>query len=176
MIGAAAYNPLVHQLSVARRLDVMENARLFALVAMATADAYIAVFDAKYTYNFWRPVTAIRNGDRHDNGAIERDAAWESIIPTPMHPEYPFAHCISAQSAATVLEAFFGDAIPTVGLTSTTAPGVNRSYVKLSEYVAEVINARVYDGVHYRTSGEAGAAMGRKIGQYTVENYLKPIR
>jgi hypothetical protein len=76
MIGAAAYNPLVHQLSVARRLDVMENARLFALVAMATADAYIAVFDAKYTYNFWRPVTAIRNGDRHDNGAIERDAAW----------------------------------------------------------------------------------------------------
>jgi len=176
MIGAAAYNPLVRQLSVVKRLDVIDNARLFALVAMATADAYIAVFDAKYTYNFWRPVTAIRNGDRHDNGAIERDAAWESIIPTPMHPEYPCAHCISAQSAATVLEAFFGDAIPTVGLTSTTAPGVNRSYVKLSEYVAEVINARVYDGVHYRTSGEAGAAMGRKIGQYTVENYLKPIR
>jgi hypothetical protein len=175
MIGAAAYNPLVHQLSVAKRLDVIENARLFALVAMATADAYIAVFDAKYTYNFWRPVTAIRNGDRHDNGAIERDAAWESIIPTPMHPEYPCAHCISAQSAATVLEAFFGDAIPTVGLTSTTAPGVKRNYVNLSEYVAEVVNARVYDGVHYRTSGEVGAAMGRKIGQYTVENYLQPV-
>jgi hypothetical protein len=176
MTGAAAYNPVVRQLSVAKRFDVIENARLFALVAMATADAYIAVFDAKYTYNFWRPVTAIRNGDRQDNGAIERDAAWESFIPTPMHPEYPCAHCISAQAAATVLETYFGDAIPTVGLTSTTAPGVTRSYIKLSEYVAEVINARVYDGVHYRASGEVGAAMGRKIGQYTVENYLKPIR
>jgi hypothetical protein len=175
MTGAAAYNPVVRQLSVTKRLDVIDNARLFALVGMATADAYIAVFDAKYTYNFWRPITAIRNGDRHDNGAIERDAAWESIIPTPMHPEYPCAHCISAQSAATVLEAFFGDAIPTVGLTSTTAPGMTRSYVKLSEYVAEVVNARVYDGVHYRTSGEVGAAMGRKIGQYTMENYLQPV-
>ncbi len=176
MTGATAYNPVVRQLSVTKHLDVIDNARLFALVGMATADAYIAVFDAKYTYNFWRPITAIRNGDRHDNGAIERDAAWEPIIPTPMHPEYPCAHCISAQAAATVLETFFGDTIPTVGLTSTTAPGVTRSYVKLSEYVAEVVNARVYDGVHYRASGEVGAAMGRKIGQYTVENYLKPIR
>src|SRR4029453_11537449 len=126
MIGAAAYNPLVRQLSVAKGLDVIENARLFALVAMATADAYIAVFDAKYTYNFWRPVTAIRNGDRHGNDAIERDAAWGPIIPTPTHPEFPFAHCITQSAAASVLGAFFGDSIPAVKLTSTTAPGATR--------------------------------------------------
>ena len=152
----------------------MENARLFALVAMATADAYIAVFDAKYTYNFWRPVTAIRNGDRHGNGAIERDAAWEPIIPTPMHPEYPCAHCITQSAAASVLESFFGDAIPAVKLTSTTASGVTRNFGKLSDYVAEVINARIYDGVHYRKSGEVGGEMGRKIGDYTVRNHLTP--
>ena len=107
---------------------------------------------------------------------IERDAAWEPIISTPMHPEYPCAHCISASSATTVLEAFFGDAIPTVRLTSTTAPGVTRSFDKLSDYAAEVINARVYDGVHYRTSGKVGAEMGRSIGEHTVQNYLSPVR
>jgi hypothetical protein len=176
LTGAGCYNPMVRQLSVAKGLDVIDNARLFALVAMATADAYIAVFDAKYTYNFWRPVTAIRNGDRHGNDANERDAAWEPIIPTPMHPEYPCAHCISTQSAATVLEAFFGDSIPTVTLTSTTAPGVTRTFAKLSDYVGEVINARVYDGVHYRKSGEVGAEMGRSIGDYTVRNQLLPVR
>ena len=175
LTGAATYNPLVRQLSAAKGLGVLENARLFALVAMATADAYIAVFDAKYTYNFWRPVTAIRNGDRHDNGGVERDAAWEPIIPTPMHPEYPCAHCITQSACASVLEAFFGDAIPAVTLTSTTAPGVTRSFVKLSDYVAEVINARVYDGVHYRTSGEVGAEMGRKIAEYTLRNHLSPV-
>lgn len=176
LTGAATYFPIVRQLSAAKRLDVLENARLFALAAMATADAFIAVFDAKYTYNFWRPVTAIRNGDRHGNDAIERDAAWEPFIPTPMHPEYPCAHCISAQAAAGVLQASFGDAIPAVKLTSSTAPGVTRSFAKLSDYVAEVVNARVYDGVHYRTSGEVGADMGRKIAELTVQNYLLPLR
>lgn len=176
LTGAATYNPLVRQLSAAKRLDVIDNARLFALVAMATADAYISVFDAKYTYNFWRPVTAIRNGDGYGNDAIERDAAWEPFIPTPMHPEYPCAHCITQSAAASVLQAFFGDAIPAVKLTSTTAPGVTRSFVKLSDYVAEVINARIYDGVHYRTSGEVGADMGRRIGEYAVHNHLAPAR
>jgi hypothetical protein len=79
-------------------------------------------------------------------------------------------------AAASVLEALFGDAVSPFTLTSPTAPGVSRSFVRLSDYVAEVINARVYDGVHYRISGEVGAAMGRQIGEYTVQNYLKPVR
>jgi PAP2 superfamily len=174
--GPGTYNPMVQQLAAAKKLEVLENARLFALVAMATADAGFAIFDAKYTYNFWRPVTAIRNGDRDDNDATERDPAWEPLIATPMHPEYPCAHCNTQAAAASVLEALFGDAVPTFTLTSPTAPGVSRSFVRLSDYVAEVINARVYDGVHYRTSGEVGAALGRQIGEYTVQNYLKPVR
>jgi hypothetical protein len=175
-IGPATYNPVARQLSAAKQLEVMENARLFALASMAGADALIAVLDAKYTYNFWRPVTAIRNGDLDDNDATERDPAWEPFIATPMHPEYPCAHCITQASVASVLEAFFGDAVPPFTLTSPTAPGVTRSFVRLSDYVAEVINARVYDGVHFRTSGEVGAAMGRQIGAYAVQNYLQPGR
>jgi PAP2 superfamily len=175
LTGPATYNPVVRQLSVAKGLDILDNARLFALFSMATADASIAIFDAKYTYNFWRPVTAIRNADLDGNNATERDPTWEPMIATPMHPEYPCAHCISQGSAASVLEAFFGDAVPTFTMMSTTAPGVTRKFSRLSDYVTEVVNARVYDGVHYRTSGEVGAAMGRKNGQYAVQNYLKPI-
>ena len=175
LTGPATYNPVVRQLSVAKGLDILDNARLFALFSMATADASIAIFDAKYAYNFWRPVTAIRNADMDGNNATERDPNWEPMITTPMHPEYPCAHCISQGSAASVLEAFFGDAVPTFTMTSTTAPGVTRKFSRLSDYVTEVVNARVYDGVHYRTSGEVGAEMGRKNGQYAVQNYLKPI-
>jgi hypothetical protein len=91
-----------------------------------------------------------------------------------MHPEYPCAHCISQAAVAGVLEHFFGDAIPSVKLTSSTAPGVTRTYGKLSDYVAEVIDARIYDGVHYRTSGEVGADMGRRIADYTVRSHLLP--
>jgi hypothetical protein len=159
-----------------KTLDLLDNARLFALYAMAMADSYIAVFDAKYTYPFWRPVTAIRNGDIDGNDATERAPAWEPFIATPMHPEYPCAHCINSAAGAAVLEAFFGDVVPPFSLTSPTASGVTRKFSRLSDYVRESIDARVYDGVHYRTSGEAGAAMGRKIGEYTVQNYLKPVR
>ncbi len=175
LTGPATYNPVVRQLAAAKGLDVLDNARLFALFSMATADASIEIFDAKYAYNFWRPVTAIRNADLDGNNATERDPTWEPFIATPMHPEYPCAHCIAQGSAASVLDAFFGDAVPTFTMTSTTAPGVTRKFSKLSDYVTEVVNARVYDGVHYRTSGEVGATMGRKNGQYAVQNYLKPI-
>jgi hypothetical protein len=175
LTGPATYNPVIRQLAATKSLDLLDNARLFALFSMATADASIAIFDAKYAYNFWRPVTAIRNADLDGNNATERDATWEPFIATPMHPEYPCAHCISQSSAATVLEAFFGDSVPMFTMTSTTAPGVTRKFSRLSDYVAEVVNARVYDGVHYRTSAETGAAMGRKNGRFAVQNHLKPV-
>ncbi len=176
LTGAATYNPVVRQLSAAKGLDVLDNARLFALSSIATADAAVAIFEAKYAYNFWRPVTAIRNADIDGNDATAIDAAWEPFIPTPMHPEYPCAHCTFQGSAAGVLQTLFGDSVPKFTMTSTTAPGVSRSFDRLSDYVAEVINGRIYEGVHYRASGEASAAMGRKIGEYTVQNYLKPVR
>ncbi len=174
MTGPALHNPIARQLVATKHRDILDNARLFALYAMAMADSYIAVFDAKYTYNFWRPVTAIRNGDVDGNDSTERDPTWEPFIPTPMHPEYPCAHCINSAAGAAVLEFFFGDAVPTFSLTNSTAPGITRSFSRLSDYVSESIDARVYDGVHYRTSGEVGAAMGRKIGDYAVQNFLKP--
>ena len=91
-----------------------------------------------------------------------------------MHPEYPCAHCIFQGTAAGVLQALYGDTVPKFTLSSTAAPGINRSFERLSDYVADVVNGRIYEGVHYRFSGEVGAAMGRNISQYVVQNFLKP--
>jgi hypothetical protein len=176
LTGPATYNPVARQVAAAKGLDTLDNARLLALSAIATADAAVAVFDAKYAYGFWRPVTAIRCADIDGNDATELDAAWEPFATTPMHPEYPCAHCIFQGSAASVLQALYGDTVPRFTLTSTTAPGVSRSFDRLSDYVADVVNGRVYEGVHFRTSGEVGAAMGSQIGQYVVQNYLKALR
>jgi PAP2 superfamily len=174
--GAGSFNQIVQQVAAAKKLDILDNARLYALAYLATADAFIAIFDAKYTYKFWRPLTAIRNADNDGNAATELDAAWTPFIATPMHPEYPCAHCIAQSSAAAVLKSVFGDAVPmTVVMTSPTAPGVTRKFNRLSEYTTEIINARIYDGVHYRASGEVGVEMGRKIGEYVLQNYLKPV-
>lgn len=175
LVGPAAYSPLAQQIAAAKQLDLLDHARLLALVSMATADAAVAVFDAKYTYQFWRPITAIRNGDQDGNDATTRDPTWEPHLPTPMHPEYPCAHCTIQGSAARVLELLVGNDIQTVALTSSTAPGVTRRFNTLSEYVAEVIDARIYGGMHYRGSGEVGVELGRRVGEEVVRRQLLPL-
>src|SRR6185295_4497709 len=121
------------------------------------------VFDAKYAYNLWRPVTAIRNADQTGNSATPRDAGWLPLGETPMHPEYPCAHCISSAAVATVLRGLFGDALPAVTLESPSAPGVPRHFTRLTDYEEEVSNARVWAGFHYRFSTVVGRDMGHKI-------------
>jgi hypothetical protein len=175
LTGTATYNPVTRHLATVQKLDLLDSARLFALSGMATADAAIAIFDAKYAHGFWRPVTAIRNGDIDGNDATTLDANWEPMINTPMHPEYPCAHCTFQAAAAGVLQALYGDSVPKFSISSTTAPGVNRSFERLSDYVAEVVNARIYEGVHYRTSGEVGAALGRNVAQEVVRTRLLPV-
>jgi hypothetical protein len=174
--GAATYNPVTRHLAKVKALDLLDTARLFALSGMATADTAVAIFDAKYAHGFWRPVTAIRNGDIDDNDATTLDAGWEPMIATPMHPEYPCAHCTFQGAAAGVLQALYGDQVPRFSLTSTAAPGVTRSFERLSDYVAEVVNGRIYEGVHYRTSGEVGAALGRSVAEEVVKTQLRPLR
>ena len=113
-------------------MSLIDSARFMALVSVAVADAYIAVMDAKYHYDFWRPITAIRNGDMDDNTATERDATWQPIDNTPMHPEYPCAHCIGSSAWQRRRRPIFGTAeILRVAMTSTTAPGVTHRWSNL---------------------------------------------
>ncbi len=157
--------------------DVTANARLLAVAAVAMDDAAIAVFDAKYAYNFWRPITAIRNGDLDGNDATARDPGWTPFIDTPMHPEYPCAHCIVSGALGAVLDAEIGAGqTPLLTAVSPTAPGVVRTWTRISDFVQEVADGRVYDGVHYRNSTETGTAMGRKIGALAASTLIPATR
>ena len=170
--GPRTYNPIVRQIASARKMDLVDCARLYALTSMAGTDAFIAVFDAKYTYNLWRPVTAIRNADLTSNPATPREASWQPLGVTPMHPEYPCAHCIVAAAVATVLQNVAGNETGEITLTSPTAPGVTRKWTRLQDYSDEVSNARIYAGFHYRFSTDAGKDMGKKIGDLTVATQM----
>jgi hypothetical protein len=173
LTGARTYNPIVRQVALAKKMDVVDCARLFALASMAGSDALIAVFDGKYAHHLWRPVTAIRNADQTSNPATPHDASWLPLGDTPMHPEYPCAHCITSAAISTVLQAVAGDDIGEISLTSPTAPGVTRKWTRLQDYSDEVSNARIYAGFHYRFSTEVGKDMGKKIGELTVKTQLR---
>jgi hypothetical protein len=170
----AIYFPLLQAVATQPGREVTRNARLLAVAAQAMDDALIAVFDAKYHYAFWRPITAIRNGDLDGNDATERDAGWLPFIDTPMHPEYPCAHCIVAATVGAIVKADVGSGpLPRLATTSPALPGVTRSWTQVDDFVQEVSNARIYDGVHYRNSTEVGAAMGKKIGEWAVAKSLE---
>jgi PAP2 superfamily len=168
------YHGVVRSVADMPGRDATQNARLFAAVTQAMDDAMIAVFDAKYRYNFWRPSTAIRNGDIDGNDATEREASWAPFIDEPMHPEYPSAHSILASVVATVLRAEVGAGpMPVLTTTSPSAKGAARRWTKVDDFTQEVANARIYEGVHYRFSTEVGAAMGKQIGELAVTKYLR---
>ena len=170
-----AYHPFVRQLATAKQMDVVDSARLMALAAVGLTDAIIAVLDAKYHYNFWRPITAIRNGDIDGNPATDREATWQPIANTPMHPEYPCAHCIQSGSVAGVVKGVLGTAdIPEIAVTSPTAPGVTRRWTNMTAFADEIASARIWAGFHYRFSTRVGTEMGYQIGEYVVKNVMQP--
>jgi hypothetical protein len=173
--GAPSYNGIIRQAVANKKLSDVETARVMALAFMAATDSLIAVFDAKYAYEFWRPITALRNGDLHGNPAIARDPGWVPLVDAPLHPEYPCAHCISSAAVAKVLQNELGDEV-SLTMTSPFLPGVTRKWTRISDYAKEVSNARIWSGVHYRNSAEVGARMGDQIGTYATANYLRPLR
>jgi len=172
-----AWQAAARELSIKMQLPLAECARLFALLNMSLANAYIVNWDAKYTYNFWRPVTAIRNGDQDGNAATERDAGWTSFNPTPMHPEYPSQATINATIAAAVLESVFGPvkAIPFTA-TDVRDPKRTRPFASLADMAEEQKNVRVWGGVHYRFAIRTSEDVGRTVAAYMIANTLKPAR
>ena len=172
-----AWQAAARELAMKKELPLAECARLFALLNMSLANAYIVNWDAKYTYNFWRPVTAIRNGDQDGNDATERDAAWTSFNPTPMHPEYPSQATINATIASAVLESVFGPvkAIPFTA-TDVRDPKRTRQFASLADMAEEQKNVRVWGGVHYRFAIRTSEDVGRKVAAHMIENTLEPVR
>jgi hypothetical protein len=169
-----AYHPFVRQLVTAKQMDIVDSARFMAFMAIGINDAITAVLDAKYHYNFWRPITAIRNGDVDGNPATDREATWQPIANTPMHPEYPCSHCIQSGAVAGVIKAVLGTVdIPEIAMTSPTAPGVTHRWTNMKAYTEEIANARIWAGFHYRFSTRVGTEMGYAIGEYVAKNVMK---
>jgi membrane-associated phospholipid phosphatase len=168
------WDQIAQEVAVAHGNSLVQNARLFALVNLAQADAMIAVWDAKYTYNFWRPVTAIRAADTDGNPATAADPAWTSFLVTPAHPSYISGHSGQSGAAAAALAAFFGtDAIP-FSLGTDSLPGVTRSFASFSAAAQEMSDSRVYAGIHWRFDVQAGQTLGYEVGNYIFRHFLRP--
>ena len=172
---APAWQEAARQIAAAKGLGLAENARLFALLNMGMANTFINDWDAKFTYNYWRPVTAIRNGDLDGNDATERDPGWTSVNATPMHPEYPSQAAIVAGVSAGVLELVVASAasVPFT-VTDLMDPKLKRQFTGIAQLAEEQNLVRIWGGIHFRNSLEVGVDMGRKIAAYLVENSLKP--
>ena len=171
---SAIWNSVARGVIAARGLNLSSAARTFALMYIAGADASIACFDAKYTYNFWRPITAIQRADEDGNDNTVPDLNWRPLITTHQHPEYPSGHSTNSSAMATVLALVFGDD-PGVPIVATSPRNVTfpRSWMTFSQGVEEVIDARVYIGFHFRTSDETGARLGRQVARFVVNHALR---
>jgi hypothetical protein len=163
-------NAVARAASQTRKLSMHENARLFALLHTAAADALIVAFKIKYQDNAWRPISAIRAG----HGAVTADPTWESLLVTPPHPEYPSAHCIVAGAVAQVIREFFGSDEVKFSYVFPPGLGMMRSYTSLAQIEKEMEDARVFAGIHFRSTDEHSTELGRKVGAYAVANHLRP--
>lgn len=174
---SAIWNSVTRHVLAGRTLDLSSEARVLALLYLAAADASIACWDAKYTYNFWRPITAIRGGDVDGNDQTVADYSWEPLLATHQHPEYPSGHATNSSAMATVLSRLFGDdpGSPIVA-SIPTMPGFPREWQTFSEGVDEVIEARVYTGFHFRTSDDVGARLGQQVAQFVLTHTLRTAR
>ena len=171
---SAIWNSVARGVITARGLDLSGTARALALMYIAAADASIACFDAKYTYNFWRPITAIHRADEDGNDNTVPDSGWQPLITTHQHPEYPSGHSTNSSAMATALKLLFGDnpGVPIVA-TSPRNPTFPRYWTTFTEGVDEVLDARVYIGFHFRTADEVGARVGRQVAHFVFNHSLR---
>jgi hypothetical protein len=151
----------------------------FAYVHAAIYDAAIACWESKYKYNFWRPVTAIRHGDIDGNDATAPDPSWTPLAPTPTHPEYPSAHgCLTAAIAYSI-EQYFGTKKITTNFTAFSVPGypngLTYTFDRTQDILKQVIEGRIFGGMHYRTSVVHGIVVGHKVSQLVSKHYFLPV-
>lgn len=173
----SAWFEAARQLGAAKGLDLADNARLFALLGMAAANSFIVDWDAKFQYNAWRPVTAIRNGDLDGNDATERDPGWTSLNATPMHPEYPSQAAILGSVSMGIFEAVLGaGAAPRLIVTDNADPKLTRQFDSVAALAAETRLVRIWGGIHFRSALDASDTMGRQVAEHLVAHSIRPVR
>jgi hypothetical protein len=168
----ATWSRIFRTLSAQEGLSLVENARFFAMLYMTSADALVSVWDGKAHWAFWRPITAIREADTDGNPRTEQDSGWLPLIPTPPYPEHPAGHPGFSGSIVRTLQQFFGT--DRVAWSDTNNAGLTRSFTRLSQAIDEIVNARVWSGIHFRTADEQGEQIGRQVARYRERHYFEP--
>lgn len=172
----AGWSRIARVVAESRGLDLWDTARLLALVNLAMADGFIAGFETKYTFNFWRPVTAIRAGDTDGNDETVADPTWSTLLNTPAIPDYTSTHSILGGAAAEVLRRFFDDDhVPFSTTSGVPFAALTRSFASFSQAAAENGESRIYCGIHFRSAVEEGIKQGRKIGGFAFTHALQPL-
>jgi hypothetical protein len=167
------YARSLRDLAAAQGMSLADNARLFAQLYVTWADAWIAGWDSKLFYSFWRPVTSIRAGETDGNPKTDSDSSWTPLATTPNHPEYPGAHGFFTAAYAEVLRRFFGTRRVNTTFTSTVT-GTSRAFNTTDDLIDEIVEARIYGGMHYRTSSERGVQLGKKVAKWVDKHFFKP--
>jgi hypothetical protein len=170
------FNSIARQFAQAQGSSLSENARSLALINMATSDALVASFFAKYEYKYWRPETAIRAGDTDGNRKTDPDPAFAPFITTPCFPSYPSNHASGSNAAAEMLRRLYGAAGFAVELSSPNPAlaGIVLQYSQLRDVVSDISDARVYGGIHFRFDQDAGERLGREVATDVYKNNLRP--
>jgi len=168
------WNHIAQSAAITRQNSLAENARLFALLNIAGADTAIAVFDSKYTYDFWRPIAAIRAAGTDGNPDTVPDPTWTPLLVTPAHPDYTSQHSAEGSVFAEILADYFGTDDIGFSLTTSTAPGgVVRSYTSFSQAARENMESRILVGYHFRTACRHGFNQGKQVGSYVFHHFLR---
>jgi hypothetical protein len=174
--GPPSWYRMTRAVAESRGLDAWDSARMLALVSMAMADGYIAGFKIRYVYDFWRPVTAVREAATDGNDATTADPAWNSLQNTPAVSDYPSTQSIfSAASAAVIAQLIGGDQINVAVSSGPPFANIKRSYTSIGQAARESADSRIYAGIHFRSACEDGLALGTKIGHRAAAMYLQPV-
>ena len=155
-------------------VDMVGSARLFAMLNLTAADAAINCWNDKYYWDFWRPWHAIREADRDGNPATEADPSWVALITAP-YPEHPSGHMCLDGASIEVLQRFFRTDKVRFGVTSRQFGGETRYFDRFSEPLKEIVEARIWAGLHFRTADVQGAVLGRKVAHYMAKHYFQPL-
>lgn len=160
--------------AVSQNFSLSESARFFAQMFVSIADALINGWNSKYFYNSWRPSTAIRNADIDGNPSTERDTLWQPLVTTPRHPEYPAAHGVVSGAIAFTIERFFGSQNIPITLTSTVT-STQHNFTNINDFTAEIANARVWGGMHFRFSCQAGIQIGQLVAYHVADQFFQVL-
>jgi hypothetical protein len=169
----ATWSRVFRTLSAQQGLTLVENARLYAMLYTTAADALIAVWDDKAHWLFWRPITAIREAGSDDNPLTQPQDGWTPLIATPPYPEHPSGHTGLSGSIVKTLQQFFGT--DQIGWTDTNNAGLTRSFSSFSQAIDEIVDARVWSGIHFRTADVHGQRIGRHVAGYRQGRYFRPV-